>query len=87
MSVNQEKLQQSQWDYCTIKWMGEQDVASCLQHTKWHFKATLLIQQFLLLTWDHRKIFFLPSPKHDCVTPYFLDLNVPKSNLASLKLG
>lgn len=64
MSVNQEKLQQSQWDYCTIKWMGEQDTASCPQHTKRHFKATLLIQQFLLLIWDHLKIFFFyPLPQ------------------------
>lgn len=63
MSVNQEKLQQSQWDYCTIKWMKEQDTASCLQHTKWHFKATLLRQQFILLIWDHLKFFFSPIPQ------------------------
>lgn len=43
--------------------MGEQDTASCLQHTKRHFKATLLIQQFLLLIWDHLKIFFSPLPQ------------------------
>lgn len=41
MSVHQEKLPQSRWDYCTIKWMGEQNTASCLQHTRWNFKTTL----------------------------------------------
>lgn len=90
MSVNQEKLQQSQWDYCTIKWMGEQDTASCLQRTKRHFKATLLIQRFLLLIWDHLKIFFFCSSLPPSVTAwhltYFLALNGPKSDLASLKL-
>lgn len=44
--VNQEKLQQSQWDYCTIKWMGVQEAASCMRHTKWHFIVPLLIHPF-----------------------------------------
>lgn len=87
MNVSQEKLQRSQWDYCTIKWMGEQDAASCTQCTKRHFKATLLIQQFLLLNWNNFMIFFLPSFKHGSMSPYFFTLNALKSNLASLKLG
>lgn len=88
MSVNQEKLWRSQWDYCTIKRTGEQDTASCVQCTKWHFKATLLIHQFSFANLESFNDFlFLPSPEHDCASPYFLTLNAPKSNLASLKLG